>query len=372
MTSSRQFKVVMRVPSAAICRQGQNLLLENITTSLGTVRIDFRTRWLQRNESVTVPGNLWIEICGFAPDLKSAINTFTNGLFGINIIAISSNAAIGNPEVEVAFESTPGAKEREYFQSYISPENNELHRSRVVDLNCTLAILNALVNHQDGERLMRAANQYNLALQNWKHGLATMTIVHLWVALETLTKPKIRAECLARGLSNANELAAALAIDIKQLDSTIRRDFLLHGDEECYKQAKEASDGFEHGYLKFDNIRDISQNVRHRTAGYIRRSFFELVGVNEDTKAELLSDKFSEPLGYWPFAKYLWGMLRTEHDTLAAPGNEYPFIKWSVEIQQCEWDQDGKMQSQINEQLIPELAKDVTFVPGSHEVWGQG
>ncbi|MGH8727552.1 MAG: hypothetical protein ACREV9_05235 [Burkholderiales bacterium] len=230
---------------------------------------------MKRTGEVTVPGHLWIEIRGTAPDLERAIGPFANaGLAGISIIATTVNAAIGEPEVEVAFESTKGAKQREYFQSYVPPETAVLYTGRVIDLSLTSAFLDALKGNKEAERLLRAMNQYNLALVSWKFGHATISLAHLWMAVEALTKVKLRAECRERCLTEPTALASSLGVDLRKLDATIRREFILQGDIECYKQAKEASDGFEHGFLGFDHILEISQQVRSRMATYVRAAIF--------------------------------------------------------------------------------------------------
>lgn len=325
---------------------------------------------MKRSETVTIPGHLWVEIRGFAPDLETAIGPFANaGLAGIAIIATSTNAAVTEPEVELAFECTVGAKEREYFQSFLPTESNLLHPAREIDLQATLALLNALKRHQEFDRLLRAINQYNLALQNWQLGHSTMALAHLWMAVEALTKVALRAECAARGLPDAKDLAAALAIDIKQLDSTIRRDFILHGDDECYKQAREASDGLEHGYLGFDRVWQLSQQVRHRMAHHVRTSIFDLARLSKDPRAKLLSKAFAEPLGPSRVIKYLRGHLLGDREDMARPGSEYPFIRWSTTLKKAELDEDGNLQLQLEEKLTPELADGMSFSLKSMKVW---
>ena len=63
----------MRGPSTVLFRPKQNLVLEHFPTQSGPVRIVYISRWLERAEGVTVPGHLWIEIRGIAPDIERAI-----------------------------------------------------------------------------------------------------------------------------------------------------------------------------------------------------------------------------------------------------------------------------------------------------------
>jgi len=93
VSSPREFRVVMRGPSAAVFRPNKNFVFERFPTNLGPVNIAYTSRWVKRSETVTIPGHLWVEIRGFAPDLETAIGPFANaGLAGISVIATSTNA----------------------------------------------------------------------------------------------------------------------------------------------------------------------------------------------------------------------------------------------------------------------------------------
>jgi hypothetical protein len=104
------------------------------------------------------------------------------------VLGLSANAAIGEPEIELGFENTAGITERSYFQSYIPPERDNLYAARSIDVSATVALLRALGAHPDSERLLRGANQYRIALQSWRLGRETLSLAHLWMAVEALTK----------------------------------------------------------------------------------------------------------------------------------------------------------------------------------------
>jgi hypothetical protein len=104
-------------------------------------------------------------------------------------------------------------------------------------------------------------------------------------------------------------------------------------------------------------------------AAYVRTAIFDLAGVEENAKAGLLSGTFAEALGHRPLVKYLRGTLIGNRDELAAPGNEYPFMRWATGIKKCEFGEDGKLQVQPEEKLTAELAEGISFSPKSFEVW---
>lgn len=257
--------------------------------------------------------------------LEDILVPFANaGLALLPLLSLSANAAIGDPNIEIGFDSSPEVSEREYFQNYVPPESGVVHFARQIKVKETVAILNALNRNADAERIRRAANQYRLALDSWGLGQEALSLAHLWMALEALTKARIRHECTKRGISTGQELADSLGIELAQLDPTLRRDPILKGDEECYRKSKKASDGFEHGFLGYDKIHDLDRDTRHRMAQYIRAEVFDQLGLGGDTLGVLTNDPFDKPMDYWPVVKYVRGKLLGDNRELAAEGNAYP------------------------------------------------
>jgi len=368
--TKKQFTVVMRGPSAVLFRQDDYLRVKDFPSAIGPVNIVYRARWLKRDENIIVPGNLWIEINGSGPALEEVLAPFANaGLAMIPILSLSVNAAIGEPEVELGFDITPGITVQDYFQSYVPPESHIVHLGRHINVDATVALIRAIAIHPDGERLRRAANQYRLALDSWRFGRDTLSLAHLWMAVEALTKARLLVECAVRGFQEDQELANSLGVELKHLDATIRKNLILKGDEKCYEKSKEASDGFEHGYLGYDEIRELAKDVRHRMAAYVRTAILEMIGVDADTFKLLTSNPFDKPMGYWPIVKYIRGRLIGAGEELAAEGNSYPFIKWNPVVKSSQVGEDGKLNITFNETFTAEIAKGILFEPQLYEAW---
>ena len=368
--NNKNIIVVMRGTSAVTFHKKTNLLVQNIQSSIGPVNINYTTRWLKKEDGIVVPGHIWIEVSGFAQSLEEALVPFANASLTIlPILSISANAAISDPNLEIGFDNTKGITERDYFQCYIPPENNEIYNLRCINIKATIALLDALDKHLDKERLIRAANQYRLALDYWRLGRETLSIAHLWMSIEALTKAKMRAECKGRNLKNQEELADDIGINIEKLDPYIREELLLKGDNDCYMKAKKASDGFEHGFLSYKDIIESSKDVRRRMAEYTRTAIIELCGLEEDILNILLTKPFNKPLGYWPLAKYLRGKLIGTSDQLAAKGYTYPFMKWKPTIKSASVNKKGQYNITIKDSITPVLGKGISFQPNSHEVW---
>jgi hypothetical protein len=369
ITPSKEFVVVMRGPSAVMYKPAETLSVQDVPSDIGPVDIVYTTRYLNREPDVTMPGHLWIDIRGDAHTLDEALVPFANaGLSMLPVLALSTNAAIGEPEIELGFDNTAGITERDYFQSYIPPERDIPHTARSIDVSATVALVRALNTHSDSERLLRGANQYRIALQSWRLGRETLSLAHLWMAVEALTKARVRAECEARKVTEQADLATELGVKLKQLDGVVRRDLLLKGDNEVYRKARDASNGFEHGFLNYGEISKSAQDVRHRMAGYVRTAILEMCELDQPVFDKLTSVPFDKPLGHWPIVKYLRGKLFGTGENLAAPGNEYPFMKWNPKIKTAKWEA-GKLNIEIEENLTAEIAQGIRFEEGSIEAW---
>ena len=176
-SAPKQFTVVMRGSAAAIFWQGESLCIDRFVTPVGPVTINYTTRWLNRGEGVYIPGHLWIEIVGTGENLESALAPYANaGIAFLPVLSLVSNAAIGEPDVEIGFESTPASNRRSYFQSYLTPESGVIHAARQVNRQAVIDTLEACHASPEQERLLRAANQYRLALNSWRLGRESLVL----------------------------------------------------------------------------------------------------------------------------------------------------------------------------------------------------
>lgn len=367
--ADKRFTVVMRGPASIVFWENETLRIARVPTAIGAVDVTYATRWLDRGEKVRIPGDLWIEIVGGGEVLENVLVPYANaGLAALPMLSLTSNASIPEPDIELGFDSTSGIAQRDYFQSYLPPESGVLHVGRHVNVQATVAVLQALTSSPESGRLLRAANQYRLALESWKLGRESLSLAHLWMALEALTRAKIRRECTAAGLDSQEQLAKRLGVELQQLDPTIRK-LLLQNDDECYRKAKASSDGLEHGFLGYDKMREYAKDVRHRMAAHIRNAILRLGDVPDLVLDVLLNDPFDKPLGHWPLAKYIRGRLVGDSPVLAREGNQYPFLRWNPTVKSCAPDAVGKLSLQFSESFTAELADGISFQPHSVEVW---
>ncbi|MBX7252398.1 MAG: hypothetical protein K1X50_10470 [Candidatus Promineofilum sp.] len=379
-----QYLVVFRAGSASIVPWGRGLQVNALHLD-GRSVITIRTRYVDKGLESPLPGDLWVEVKGDAESIEHAVSTMGSAAATIlTVVAFATNAAIGDMEPELAFDCTPGVKERAFLQSLLPEERPILGRGRRVPDDAVYALMWAIEGyraaHGEFERLIRAMAQYRLALNHWKWGHETMSTAHLYMGMEALTKVVLRKRLLESN-SSEEELAREMGIDPMSLgpgerlstllDAAIRRKVLFCGDDECHRSAKKASDGFEHGFMPFEEVREHALLVRDKTAAYLRTAILDLLEkeLGQEHREALLSPPFSKPIGKWPLVKYARGELVGEADALADAEMEYPLMKWRSAIKAAQMDEDGEYQLVVEETLSPRLGDGVQFRLKSFEVW---
>lgn len=373
-----EYVVVSRAASAAMF-EPSSLLRVNVPRPAGEAVLTFQTRHLDRGLEHPLPGELWVDARGPASSLEEAVSVFGNAAGTVvPVIAFGTNAAIGGLEPELAYDNTPGLTKRDFLQSMLPDEPPILHLRRRVNVGAIIALMKAIEEHGEKDRIHRAISQYSLGLRHWRWGHEILATAHLFMGMEALTKAMVRARPNYSGLSQ-DEIAARLGIETDRLDPSQRLETeilarvrcaeLFQGDEDCHRDAKAASDGFEHGYMPFDQIRDRALNVRDRTAAYLREAILNLVGIEDAHRATLLAPPFDQPLGNWPVVKYVRGHLLGDSDDLASEENEYPIMSWRSKITSSEIDEAGDHRLRFDDQVTAHLGEGITFQLMSHEVW---
>lgn len=375
----KQFIVVFRASSAPIIPFGHNFRI-NVPASLGTIMLTFQTRYVDKGLEHPLPGDMWIDARGPAGSIEEAVSTFGNAAGSIiPVMTLSTNAAINDLEPELAYESTPGIEIKSYLQSMLPDEMPIIHRGRILHTDATIALLKAIEGHNERSRIIRSIGQYRLALNHWRWGHETLATAHLYIGMETLTKAVVRGQQQSSGLVES-DFARQLGVDPASLgpcdrlssmiEAATRRNLLFQGDEDCHKGAKAASDGFEHGYMPFDQIRQHAQGVRDKTATYLREAIIGLLDLEQAYREIILSSPQNEPLGRWPIVKYMRGQLLGASADLALEGNEYPLLRWRSSIKSVQINDKGEYQVELVETMTPQLGEGILFQAETFEVWG--
>jgi hypothetical protein len=373
-----QYVAVFRASSAPMFPLGTQIAV-HVPRPSGTIILTFRTRHIDKGLAQPIPGDLWVDARGPAESVENAVSVFgeATGVLA-TIISFSTNAAIGDLEPQLVFNNTHGLNARDFLQSMIPDEPPIIHVGRKVNSEVTLGLIDAIEIHSEKNRICRAISQYSLALNHWRWGHETLATAHLYIGMETLTKAVIRSKLAASGISK-EEFARDLAIDpssfgqrnslSKAIEVAVRKRLLFQGDDQCYKDAKAASDGFEHGFMPFDEIRNRARTVRNKTATCLRKAILDLVVIEEKHRDILLATPYNVPLGNWPVVKYIRGQLLGDSDDLAAKTKEYPIMLWRSTIKSIDFSKSGEYDIKFDETLTACLGNGISFQPKSFEVW---
>jgi hypothetical protein len=370
MSTQPDFVVVLKGSSGVRFAPDEPLGVGGFPSATGPVNLVFRTRYADEGFSAAIPRELWVDARGRAASLDLAIQAFASAANSLaTVVALSANAPVDDLDVHIAYNNTVGLHEREFFESFLPDESGIPRQGRRPNVEATVVMLGALATHPEARRLSQAIGQYHLALANWRPGRETLALAHIYMGLETLTKAALSEECGTRRLTPV-DLAAEWGVEKRQLDPEVRRRILFQGDEECYKLAKQASDGLEHGFMPYPQLRGLALRVRDRSAAYLRAAILGLARVEEKVRRLLLAPPFDRPLESWGYSKYVRGRLLGTTDELAEVGQEYPILRWKSSVKSVSRNPSGDYDIETTEEFTASLGEGVTFQPDSYEVWG--
>lgn len=343
--------------------------VRQFSTPLGSIDVVFRTRWSDEGYESPIPREMWIDARGTTTeDLDESVVLYANAAEALlTTVAVATNSAIAPAEIKLGFDNTPGRLHRKYFQSFVPKSRQVPMPGRWVPVPATIKLIDALSGHPEFERLFRAAHQYRLALDHWLPGQEMLALAHLFMGVEALVKVALRRELVSRQCDE-DALASEWAVEKKDLDGYVRRSILFRGDEQRHRDAKQASDGFEHGFLSLPDIHTLAVSSRDATAGYLRAAIFDLARLDLDVQTFLLAPPYSVPQRAW-MRRYLRGRFEGTVNDLAAPDQEYPIFRWSSNLKGFR--RDGQaFEMTPEENFTAVFAEGVVFHQDSFEVWG--
>jgi hypothetical protein len=370
-----EFVAVLRARSRAkVRREDPNLVVMGLPSPIGPLTIVVRTRYDEAEFGIPVPRELWVEVRGEADTLDQGVDAAGRAAASlVPVLALTANAAIGDLEPHLAFETTNDTNERAFFQSTVEDERGMPPPGRRIPIELTVELLDALGHSRENARLLRASNQYLLALRYWKRHHGLLCLSHLFMAAETL---KVVALRTATDQIALEPLAKEWGIRLGEprtrqlLEAEARRLIVFHGDGETESRAREISDGFEHGYSDFGDLHGPAASIRPKTAQHVRAAILELSGLRRDAWQELGSGRHATPLEMDDYARYLRGHLVGEGAQLAADGEEYPFLEWTSKPSLAAAGEEGAITISGSETFTVRTADAISFRAESYELWG--
>lgn len=308
------------------------------TVPIHGVRLRDHVCWATEDHSEGAPtyvGAFAAEASGVFSSKEEAVSVLANRANPyFQVLAMIANAAVEEPEELLAYCPPVGPVDTgEFVVQRHSQARAPAARLRKLAAADVLSVLQQLKGHPREERLYRAMAHFRMALNYLNPENRVLSAESLWMVVENLTRVVFDRLCCEHGIDpKAQDAKHLLALamgykpksfeethppsvqtlidsgefDAKRLkrdnthldalDSHTRCEILLGGDKACYKQLREMSDGFEHGYLDFGNVRTKSA-AAEAAFGHLRRALLREIGLDETSP--LFDPRFDSPEGVW-------------------------------------------------------------------------
>jgi hypothetical protein len=319
------------------------------------------TRWVPDTAAKEVPRELTIEVRGPAASLDTAIDEFGALVRPlVMVVAFLANVRVGALEVYIGFEDSPGKSSRPFVEVFTPDEVGGVPDGRYLRVSDVRAAVDALLRSTEQKRLVQTLHHYELALRDWYIGGESVSIGQLYMAVESLTPAIVRLEASERGLT-IEQLADSLQIDASDpsrprwkeaLHTWCRSEVIFRGDNEIYRLAKLASDGFEHGFLELDKVAESALAAGDKTFEYVRASILRLLAIDPVIQAKILNDAV---LDVQSKRQIVRGTLVGDGPDLSAPDEQYPIVRWERSLSTIELDA-GVVGSESTNKFIATLA----------------
>jgi hypothetical protein len=163
---------------------------------------------------------------------------------------------------------------------------------------------------------------------------------------------------------------ATWGIDIKDLDASVRKRLIFHGDEASYTELRQLSDAVEHSFERLAPLHPRAASVRGPAAVHLRRAILENCGISPGLLAMLTSPPYDRPRESYAMSRYLRGRLVGEGDQLAADSQPYPFIHMKSRLIGFDANEDGSYSVTPSDAFAPALAPGISLTDIRVELWG--
>jgi hypothetical protein len=372
------YLTVLRAPSAALLLPDEGFELSLIDPPS---RVRVRSQWRDQGLEHPVPGELWVEVGGEGSSVDEAVRRHAPLARGVAAtLAFVANAAVDPLEVELAYDTTADRTEREYLQVFVRDASPIPRGGRVVPAGRLQPCFDAILALGPTPRLQRTFFQYDLALRNWQLGGEYQTLDHLWIAAENIVDLLLGQRV---GDNDRKEFARALGITVERkrpgdpnprwrqaLRSWALRELVFEGDRSAYDAARTATDGYEHGFLDLNDVQRQAMAATSDVFCHVRRSIADVLSLTGEYRDWLLS---RSPIDVASTRKVMRGVLLGEvadPTRLAAPGQEYPILRWRTRVSRFVREGD-EFNASFTERMTVTVAEEVAFQGRAIEARGR-
>jgi hypothetical protein len=282
------------------------------------------------------------------------------------LMTLACNVLVPEVQLKLAYETTEGATQRQFKQWFYDEPSPllPLQLGRRLDPELMFLVIDHVMTHVEGERIHRASVQYQEALRAWLPQRELRAVMHLFMAVEALTKALLRHECEERSVDEVG-LCAEWGIEKTKLDAEVRRRLIFHEDTECYRAVKSVSDGLEHGFLGFPELHGLAAKCRDAAGRHIRQSILEFLDhLPPEIHDRLMGSTYDRPITGHGVSRSITGLFTGDGD-LAAPGNRHPYLEWARRVKAVSR-RGAEYQLEIEESFPLRCGGGIQFTPTEH------
>jgi hypothetical protein len=319
-----------------------------------------------------------------APTLAEAAALALSTVGGLACVAaFVANVAVETPFLAQAIEQRPGLTEREYGQWHDGNQWTDFTRpSRTLDGPEFLAVVGALLAAPEGERVMRALSQYDLAMRYWSVSARPLALAHLYMAAESLGDALQETHRLAGGMT-PEQHAVHLGVNLttksgarnkgwkRAAEAAARTAYVFQSDDTTYDITVKASNGFEHGSQANSHLAAAAEQVAETVLRYVRDAVLELIALADFPMKKTIGDR--TPTDRTPLLHFVGGKMTGPagevHDW-AVNGEGLPRVQWDRIPTSIDRDAEGVLHVAVSENLAPQVAEGVTFLYSESAIWG--
>jgi hypothetical protein len=274
-------------------------------------------------------------------DVEQRLGTAIRNVFPV--LSLAANAAMADPLAVASYGLDLSRPQP--FTGYETPQAHEWFPpgARRFDSEATLALLTAVGQHPQTDLLHRAIEAFRRAVGHWVPEERLQAGEFLFIVAETLSRFLIESRAYAAGMTPKN-LARSKGLDPEGLRARYLLNDVFAGDQAALDAMRDASNGFEHGYMAVDDVRGLLEPALAHSLSLVRRALITASDVGAAMSERLLDTKYDEPRGLVPAIQFVRGVVRAT-DPSAPPALDMGAIEldWSNSRPVASTQEDGRV-----------------------------
>jgi hypothetical protein len=203
----------------------------------------------------------------------------------VSVLSLSANVWVGEPKLLSLDNSPEGA--------VVVPDSTY---TREFDEETTVVIFERLGQHAQADRLWDAVHEYRMAMGFWSPGQEHLALAHLHSGLVSLAEAFVLQSCESQ-VSTRSSLAKSYGVKEDDLLRYVLQTEFYGDDTVAVRAGELATKTFtQDPDTPISDLLDI-EDLHVTAAGYLRRSIFRMLALDDASRARLLTSPYDEPSG---------------------------------------------------------------------------